>query len=90
MAADAGFIGDVQQIMVDPQMLVVALNTRFEFEEIVFRRTGVVVCHSVTTVASLVVIRYDLRGSCEARSVDGAPWCMALLTSCFVPGMVGF
>jgi hypothetical protein len=71
-------------------MLVVALNTRFEFEEIGFHRTGVMVCHSVTIVAALVVIRNDLRGSCEARGVDGTPRCMALLASCFVPGMVGF
>jgi hypothetical protein len=71
-------------------MLVVALNTRFEFEQIGFRRSRVVVCHLVTIVASLVVIRDDLRGSCEARGVDRTPWCMALVASCFVPGVVGF
>ena len=89
MAADAGFIGDVQQIMVDPQMLVVALNTRFEGEEIGFHRTGVMVCHPVAVVAPMVVFCNDFRGSCEARGVDGTPWCVALLASCFVPGMVG-
>ena len=90
VATDAGFIGDVQQVMVDPQMLVVALNTRFECAQVGFRRIRVMVCHPVTRVASSVVIGNDLRGPCEASGVDGAPWCMALLASCFVPGMVGF
>ena len=90
VATDAGFIGDVQQVMVDPQMLVVALNTRFECEQVGFRRIRVMVCHLVACVASSVVIGNDLRGPCEASGVDGAPWCMALLASCFVPGMVGF
>ena len=90
VATDAGFIGDVQQVMVDPQMLVVALNTRFECEKVGFRRTRVMVSHLVTIVASLVGFCNDLRGSCEACGSDGTPWCMALLASCFVPGMVGF